>query len=159
MDGEDHMESNVEALNEVEQRLIHEQGRRMFERHQTIRLYLQGTDYNQIATAIGRPESTIKAHIRIYRKHGLDGLIMKFSTGAPERLTKEQQAQVKQTIINSLPHDVGFTAKFNWTLEIIGAYIKCEFGQEYSIRGISKMMHRMGLSYTKPTYTLAAADK
>ncbi|WP_366414856.1 winged helix-turn-helix domain-containing protein [Paenibacillus sp. GP183] len=43
-------------------------------------------------------------------------------------------------------------------MEIIGAYIKREFKHEYSIRGISKMMHRMGLSYTKPTYTLAAAE-
>jgi transposase len=159
MDGESLMESNVEALKEVEQRLKREQGRRMFERYQTIKLYLQGTCYNQIATAIGRPESTVKAYIRIYRKQGLDGLIMRFSTGAPERLTKEQQAQLKQVIIQSLPHEIGFTAKFNWTLELIGAYIKREFEQEYSIRGISKIMHRLNLSYTKPTYTLAAADE
>ncbi|GIP34570.1 hypothetical protein J2TS4_37800 [Paenibacillus sp. J2TS4] len=84
---------------------------------------------------------------------------MKFSTGAPERLTKEQQAQLKQTIVDCLPYEVGFTAKFNWTLEIIASYIKREFGQEYSIRGVSKIMHRLGLSYTKPTYTLAAADE
>lgn len=58
-----------------------------------------------------------------------------------------------------VPHNVGFTAKYNWTLEIIGEYINREFKQDYSIRGISKLMHRMGLSYTKPTYTLAAADE
>ncbi|MDT2256019.1 winged helix-turn-helix domain-containing protein [Paenibacillus larvae] len=28
----------------------------------------------------------------------------------------------------------------------------------YSLRGISKVMERLGLNYTKPTYTLAAAD-
>lgn len=84
---------------------------------------------------------------------------MRFSTGAPERLTKEQQSQLKQTIMESLPHEVGFTAKFNWTLQLIGEYIKREFGKNYSIRGVSKMMHRLGLSYTKPTYTLAAADE
>jgi transposase len=157
--GEGVMESNTEALQEVEQRLKREKGRRMFERYQTIRLYLLGNDYKQIATAVGRSEYTVKEYIRTYRKLGLDGMIMKFSTGAPERLTKEQQAQLKQTIIDSLPHEIGFTAKFNWTLDIIGAYINREFGQDYSIRGISKMMHRMGLSYTKPTYTLAAADE
>ncbi|WP_374992203.1 winged helix-turn-helix domain-containing protein [Paenibacillus sp. LHD-38] len=27
------------------------------------------------------------------------------------------------------------------------------------MRGVSKLMHRMDLSYTKPTYTLAAADE
>ncbi|WP_407672901.1 winged helix-turn-helix domain-containing protein [Paenibacillus profundus] len=39
-----------------------------------------------------------------------------------------------------------FTAKCNWTLEIIGAYINREFGQEYSIPGISKM------SLSKPRF-------
>ncbi|KEQ21631.1 transposase, partial [Paenibacillus tyrfis] len=151
--------SNTEALQEVEQRLKHEKSRRMFERYQTIRLYLLSHDYSQIATSIGRSEYTVKEYVRTYRKHGLDGLIMKFSTGAPERLTKEQQSQLKQTIIDSLPHEVGFPAKFNWTLEIIALYIHREFGRDYSIRGVSKMMHRLGLSYTKPTYTLAAADK
>lgn len=72
---------------------------------------------------------------------------MKFSTGAPERLTKEQQAALKQTILESLPHEVGFTARFNWTLQIIGEYIQREFGKSYSIRGVSKLMHRMDLSY------------
>ncbi|MDT2266149.1 winged helix-turn-helix domain-containing protein [Paenibacillus larvae] len=33
-----------------------------------------------------------------------------------------------------------------------------EWGHCYSPRGISKVMERLGLSYTKPTYTLAAAD-
>lgn len=153
------MGSNGKALQEVEQRLKQEKSRRMFERYQTIRLYLQGHDFNQIATSVGRSEYTVKEYIRTFRKHGLDGLKMKFSTGAPERLTKEQQAMLKHTIIDSLPHEVGFMSKFNWTLEIIASYIQREFGQEYSIRGVSKMMHRLGLSYTKPTYTLAAADE
>jgi hypothetical protein len=55
-----------------------------------------------------------------------------------------------------------FPAEFNWTLEIIGLYINREFGHQYSIRGVSKMMHRLGLSYTKTAYTLntlAAADE
>lgn len=67
--------------------------------------------------------------------------------------------QLKKTIIDSLPHEVGFTAKFNWTLQIIGEYIKCELEESYSIRSVSKLMHRLELSYTKPTYTLAAADE
>lgn len=77
-----------------------------------------------------RLKDTVKEYVRTYRKHGLEGLIMKFSTGAPVRLTKEQQSQLKQTIIDSLPHEVGFPAKFNWTLEIIASYIHREFGRD-----------------------------
>jgi transposase len=36
---------------------------------------------------------------------------------------------------------------------------KLEVYKTYSIRGVSKLMHRLDLSYTKPTYTLAAADE
>jgi transposase len=153
------MKSIMEQLQDVDQRLKHEKSRRMFERYQTVRLHLLGKDHAEIAVSIGRKESTVKAFIKKYHKNGLDGLQMKFSPGPPEQLNKEQQEQLKNTIIDSLPHEVGFTAKFNWTLQIIGEYIRREFAKRYSIRGVSKLMHRMKLSYTKPTYTLAAADE
>lgn len=153
------MNSIEEQLLEVELRLKHEKSRRMFERFQTVRLHLLGKSNEDIAEAIGRKVSTVASYLRKYRKHGLDGLQMMFSPGPPERLTQEQQDQLKATIMGFVPNDVGFTAKFNWTLEIIGENISREFKQHYSIRGVSKLMHRMGLSYTKPTYTLAAADE
>lgn len=153
------MEKKSDELQEVEKQIKNEKSRRMFERYQTIRLHLLGHDPKQIAVIVGRTEGTIRSYIRSYQEHGLDGLSMKFSTGAPERLTKEQQAQLKQTIIDYLPNDLGFTAKFNWTLQLIGEYIKREFDKTYSLRGVSKLMHRLGLSYTKPTYVLAAADE
>jgi transposase len=154
------MKTIEEQLNEVEQRLKHEKSRRMFERYQTVRLHLLGKNNEEIAVSIGRKESSVSTYLRQYRKQGLDGLQMKFSPGPPEQLSKEQQEKLKKTIMDFVPHDVGFTAKFNWTLQIIiGEYINREFGKTYSIRGVSKLMHRMDLSYTKPTYTLAAADE
>jgi transposase len=152
------MEENKE-LQEVEKRLKLEKSRRMFERYQTVRLYLLGHDNQQIAAIIGRSERTVRTYLQGYKKSGLDGLQIKFAPGRRERMTKEQQVQLKRTIIDSLPQEVGFIAKFNWTLELISEYIKREFGVSYSIRGTSKLIHRLDMSYTKPTYTLAAADK
>jgi transposase len=153
------LENKETELRAVEERIKQTKDRRMFERYQTIRLYLIGQSVSQIAFILGRTSKTIKAYIDTYKEHGLNGLIMKHSTGKPTRLTKDQQAQLKQTIIDHVPHEVGFTAKFNWTLEIITSYILREFGHTYSLRGVSKLMHRMGMSYTKPTYTLEAADE
>ena len=152
------MEGNL-ALQEVEKRLKSEQSRRMFERYQTVRLALLGYSHLQIATIIGRSERTVSTYLHCYEESGLDGLQIRFAPGRLEGLTKEQQAQLKQTIMDALPHEVGFIAKFNWTLELICEYIKREYEVSYSIRGASKLMHRLGLSYTKPTYTLAATDK
>ncbi|MDT2193663.1 hypothetical protein [Paenibacillus larvae] len=41
---------------------------------------------------------------------------IKHSSGAPTRLTKQQQIRLKQTVAYSVPHEVGLTAKHNWTL-------------------------------------------
>lgn len=150
---------NTVAFQEIETALKKAKERRMYERYQTLYLYLQGTEVEQIARIINRSVKTVKGYIKAYKTRGLSGLQMNHSPGAPVRLTKEQQEKLKQTIVSSIPHDVGFTARHNWTLEIIASYIKQEFGQSYSLRGISKMMHRQGLSYTKPSYTLAAADE
>lgn len=153
------METRTTELEELEKRIKQEKSRRMFERYLTIRLHLQGTEHTQIAEIVGRHVGTINSYIRAYLAHGLQGLEMKFSTGAPERLTKEQQFQLKETIIHSLPYEGGFTAKHNGTLHLIAEWVKREFGHTYTLRGISKLVHRLELGYTKPTYTLAAADK
>ncbi len=71
-----------------------------------------GNSIKQIADILGRTDKTISTYIRSYQEQGIDGLVMKFST-SPPRLTTEQQEQLKQTIIGSLPHELGFPAKFN----------------------------------------------
>lgn len=152
------MKQTVE-FEEIKQAMKKAKDRRMFERYQALYLHLQETRVEQIAPILNRSVKTVKGYIRAYKADGLSGLQMNHSPGAPVRLTKEQQEELKQTIVNSVPHEAGFTARHNWTLQIIAALIKREFGQTYSLRGVSKMMHREGLSYTKPTYTLAAADE
>lgn len=142
------------SFQEIETAMKQAKKRRMYERYQTLYLYLQGTEIEHIAHTINRSVKTVKGYIRAYQTGGLSGLQMNHSPGAPVRLTSEQQEKLKQIIVNSIPHDVGFTARHNWTLEIIAALIQREFGVTYSLRGIFKM-----ISYTKPTYTLVAADK
>lgn len=146
-------------IEEVKKRMKQEKDRRMFERYQTIYLHLKDMHVKQIMEITGRTEPTVRSYIKCYQCNGLAGLQMKFSPGAPQQLTKEQQAQFKQTIITSLPYEVGFTSKHNWTLHLAVEYIKREFSKDYTLAGMSKLMHRLGLSFTKPTYTLAAADE
>ncbi|ANS48317.1 hypothetical protein BT246_29550 [Bacillus thuringiensis] len=93
-----------------------------------------------------------------YKEKGLDGLIMGQSTGAPRKLSPEQEQELVQVIASKLPVDVGFLAKYSWTLSIIASFIKREWNASYTLRGVSRLLHDLGLSYTKPTYTLAKAD-
>jgi transposase len=148
----------LKEFQEIETLMKKEKERRMYERYQTLYLHYQGVEHDQIAKIINRSVKTVKTYVKAYEAQGVAGLQLKHSSGAPVRLNQEQQEQLKSTIVHYVPHEVGFTARHNWTLELIAEFIKREFGPTYSLRGISKMMHRKGLSYTKPTYTLAAAD-
>ena len=38
-------------------------------------------------------------------------------------------------------------------------FIEKEFGKKMTRTAIQEMLHRMGFSYTRPTYVLAKADK
>lgn len=146
-------------IQQVKKLMKHEKDRRMFERYQTIYLHLLGKGLTQIMEITGRSHQTIRSYIKSYQQNGLEGLQIRFSPGAPQRLTTKQQEQFKHTIISSVPNDVGFTAKYNWTLALAAEYIKQQFNIIYTLGGMSKLMHRLELSFTKPTYTLAAADE
>lgn len=46
----------------------------------------------------------------------------------------------------------------NWDSKHVQEYIKQEYGIEMTCSAIRAMLHRLGLSFTRPTYTLAKAD-
>ncbi|KXT20530.1 transposase [Heyndrickxia coagulans] len=114
--------------------------------------------YMDIAKIIGRNRQTVMAYFHSYEEGGISGLQMKKTTGKPEKLSKEQQKQLADTIVNKTPAEVGFEAKYTWTLQLIADWIQQEFQQSFTPKGVSKMLHRLGFSYTKATYTLAKAD-
>ena len=83
---------------------------------------------------------------------------MGVSSGKPPYLSTEQRVILSETITTKVPADVGFTAKYNWTLNILVQWVEREWGVSYSLRGMSKLLERMGFSHTRPTYTLEKAD-
>lgn len=148
----------MDRQQEIEQRMKKEKDRRMFERYQAVHLYMQGKTRKEVAAIIGRDAKTVSKYIRAYQDGGIDGLQMNYSPGAPRRLTSEQEEQFRRAVIEQLPHETGFPSKFNWTLHLMGEYIKREFQVSYSLQGVADLANRLNLSYTKPTYTLNAAD-
>ncbi|WP_165861204.1 helix-turn-helix domain-containing protein [Paenibacillus paeoniae] len=140
---------NKDALTEVEERLRSTKDRRMYGQLQTVRLRLRimGTPVKETAGILCRSEKTIRSYIRTYETERLTALHMRFSPQRSTRLTPEQREKLKQVIVNQVPAEVGFTAKFNWTLQLIADYIERTYGHRYSLRGVSKVMKRMNLSF------------
>ncbi|RCX18053.1 transposase [Fontibacillus phaseoli] len=132
---------------------------RMYERYLAVRLHLEGRTLTEIADILGRSFPTISGYWNDYCKHGLSGLEFGECPGGIRKLSDEQEERLKKAIANQRPVDVGFEAKYTWTLKIIRAWILREFGEKYTLKGISKMLNRLGFSYTKATYTLVRANK
>ncbi|WP_159886005.1 IS630 family transposase [Paenibacillus puerhi] len=131
---------------------------RFYERCLAIRLHLEGRTFTEIASILGRTYQTISTYWKAYQEDGLAGLELDHAPGGPKKLTDEQERKLADTIKNKRPADVGFEARFTWTLKTIAMWIKREFGETFTERGVSKMLERLGFSYTKATYTLTRAS-
>lgn len=145
-------------IRELEKAMKLTKDRRLFERYQAVKLVLEGRKQNEVAKIIGRTPHTIGHYMKDYRKDGLAGLEPKKQSGRPNRLSKEQQAEIRDIIANKTPADVGFNARYNWTLSLAAQLIERKWGFTYSIKGVDGLLHRLGLSCTRPTYTLKKAD-
>ncbi len=107
---------------------------------------------------IKRKEKTISGYIRSYHEGGINALALGHSPGKPHRLSDEQEQILAETIATKRPVDVGIEAKYTWTLKLAMLFVEREFRKMFTERGMSKLLHRLGFSYTKATYTLESAD-
>jgi transposase len=153
------MMNREQAINELKEAMKKAQGRRDFERYQAALLFLEGYQKKEIAQIIGRCPHSVGHYVQAYEKGGIAGLLQRgVSTGKPSRLTPEQKQILLETVAHKTPNDVGFSARFNWTLSLVAQFIEREWKETYTLRGASKLLHSLGLSYTRPTYTLQKAD-
>jgi transposase len=132
--------------------------RRHFERYQAVYLYLSGYNMKEVAQIIDWHPTTVSIYISAYKEKNIEGLALGHSTGKPAKLSEEQMAILLEIVSTKVPADVGFTAMYNWTLALVVQFVREEWDIEYSLRGMSGVLHKLGLSYTRPTYTLEKAD-
>jgi transposase len=148
-----------EELQRIKSAMNNEKEARYFKRYQSLYLYLSGKKCDEVASIVGLSKISVSRINQVYKKEGLAGIPDKPRKGRPRKLTQEQEAKIKELILGKVPSEVGFPAEFNWTAGLVAKYIKREFGLDYTIRGITGILDRLGLSYTRPTYVLAKADK
>jgi len=132
--------------------------KRMYQRYKVIYLHLKGNSNRDIANIESLDNHTVGIYVKNYKQSGLDGLLMKRSPGAPRLLTKEQELILVEIITTKTPDEVGFPNRKNWYINIVQQLLKNTFNVEYSHSGTANLLHRMKLSFTRPTYTLANAD-
>lgn len=151
-------EDNNPKIQEIKKAIKKNKDKRMHVRYIVIYHHLQGYLNKDIANMESLCEHTVGTYVNNYKSNGIDGLRMNKSSGAPRFLTKEQEELLVDTITEHTPDEVGFAPRKNWDSNIICQWVYANFKVHYSRSGMLDALHRLNLSYTRPTYTLNKAN-
>lgn len=132
---------------------------RMHKRYSVLLRHFEGFTNKKIAEMEGLEPHAVGNYIKKYIEKGLEGLEMKHSPGAKRKLTTEQEEKIVEIVTTKTPDQVGFEGRKNWTIEIIRQWVINEFDVTMCHSAMCLVLHRLNLSYTRPTYVLAKADK
>jgi transposase len=150
--------NNDLQIEEIKEAMKQNKDKRMHIKFLVIINHLYGLQNVEIALNMGLCAHTIGTYIRKYKEGGLDNLHPAPKSGAPHMLSEEQQKQLVQIVTTQTPDEVGFSFRKNWNAILIKEWVKNNFQVEYSHSGMLYVLHRLNLSFTRPTYTLAKAD-
>jgi len=124
-----------------------------------IMMCLDGHGVLDISRILKISKTTAGRYVKRYNHGGLDELLDYVkASGAPSKLSASEQEFCYEAF-QQTPKEAGFGVSANWTSPMMQEFIEKEFGKKLTTTGIQKMLHRMGFSFTRPTYTLARADK
>ncbi|WP_455906190.1 helix-turn-helix domain-containing protein [Geobacillus stearothermophilus] len=65
---------------------------------------------------------------------------------------------IRQLVLTTTPVDAGWGIASSWNTRILQSYIQQTYGVSMSREGIRKLLHRLRLSWTRPTYKLVKGD-
>lgn len=125
----------------------------------TILMCIEGQSAREIEKLLHICYQTASKYIKTFNEKGLEGLLeYKMASGRPPILSEQEQDFCKE-MFQLTPAQIGLDINTNWNARIMQDFIEKEFGKRMTKTAIQEMLHRMGFSYTRPTYVLAKADK
>ncbi|MCX5638223.1 MAG: IS630 family transposase [Planctomycetota bacterium] len=114
-------------------------------------------DWKEIAEILCIDYDTVLEWAKLYNEYGLEGLALGKSPGRTSSLTDEQLDEVKKAV-QQCPRDLGF--KFsNWTAPRLAKWIAGKFDVLLSDERTRQILHCIGFSFVKPTYSYILADR
>ena len=120
------------------------------ERLDAIRLLHQGYTRAEVASILQVAESSVYEWQRKFREGGLAALSTKIASGRKRLLTDKQLLQLYKWLRGS-PHQLQFDFGL-WTRKIVRDLIRREFGVDYSLQNVGKILKMLGFSPQRPVY-------
>lgn len=149
---------NDEAISKLLELSKKEKNVKQKQRYDAVILFLEGYLRKEISAILHIPKRTSDHYIHLYQQGGIDALIIKKQPGCKKKLTDEQEKELFNIISTQTPQEAGIGIFANWTAPLACRLVEGRFNVKFSERGMRNLFDRIGLSYTRPTYTLAKAD-
>lgn len=114
--------------------------KRLADRIKAVLMLHFGFTYEQIELALLLDEVTVRRYEKQFQDKGIDGLLESHYAGGKSKLNSVQQNALEEYVSAHL-----FT-----TAVQVQKYVHRVYGKEYTLIGITKLLHRLGFTYKKP---------
>ncbi|MED5014661.1 helix-turn-helix domain-containing protein, partial [Geobacillus stearothermophilus] len=129
------------------------------QRVMAVRLVMEGYLGKDVASMVNVCRQTVSHYVSLFNEGGLELLLHRdFAPGREPFLTEEQQEEIKHLVLTTTPAELGWDIASAWNTKILQSYVHHHYGISMSREALRKLLHRKGLSWTRPTYTLAKGD-
>jgi len=118
------------------------------DRIKAILMLNSGYSQNEIAEVLLLDESTIWRWFNLFKRSGIHALLKDNHKGGSTKLTGDQIADLDSHLSDKIYKDA----------KEIGAYVFATYGVQYTIKGMTNLLHRMGYSYKKPKHIPGKAN-
>lgn len=131
----------------------------MSKRVAAIRLVMQGYMGLQVAQLLNLHRHSVSSYVQKFNEGGMDALLeRRYAPGKKPYLSEKEETHLKNMILMSTPAQEGFGVEAYWDTRIIQHVLEEKWNISMTRYGITKMLHRWGFRYTRPTYTLKRAN-
>ncbi len=117
---------------------------------------LDGLDRTGAARQFGMSRNVLRIWITRYNQDGVAGLVDRWSSGPPAKLSAEQQAQLRATVAAGAELERDGIVAFR-VADICGVAERA-FGVRYSRSGMQRLLHAIGCSWLVPRPRHPRAD-
>lgn len=134
----------------AELRMRHRKSRekRICDKIKAILLLNKSYSYEQIAEVLLLDDSTIRRWYERFESAGIEGLLANYFVGGGSYLTEKQ----KQELLDHLESNVYLTAKE------VCHYVSRRFKVDYTVKGMTNLLHALGFRYKKPKHVPGKAN-
>lgn len=135
----------------IELRIAHRAAKNKRDADRIKAIYSLGTgwSFEEVADILMIDEETLRNYVNRYQKGGVKELIAYYYKGSSPKLSKEELIQLDEHLQKNT----------YLTVEAIIAYVERIYGVNYSVSGMTDILHRLNFTYKKSKLVPAKADK